>query len=236
MESLNEKIELLWRWQEVCYKQGDFQINLGRSCSNICLSIKSLTNKGGYESNSLWSMTWKETICKSFTSLWLCCLCFETSSNSSKAWWKIWKCIFIDYCTQLKPSKLYHPLTEKISVRRNVIFDKNVSCDWSKEPEQQEITVEISEKIFVRRNVIFDKNVSWDWCKEPEQQEFTVEVSLDEETRVNSSASPSASTATQNLSNSSSLASLKSNSSLEKFSNKTPPRKYKSLADIYASC
>ena len=67
-------------------------------------------------------------------------------------------------------------------------------------------------------------------------KEIIVEVSTDEETRVNSSASPSASTATQNVSNSSSSASLNNNSSLEELSDETPPRKYKSLADIYASC
>ena len=78
--------------------------------------------------------------------------------------------------------------------------------------------------------------MSWDWSKEQEQQKITVEVSPNEETRVNSSASPSASTATQSVSNSSSSASLNSNSSLEELSDETPPRKYKSLADIYASC
>ena len=86
---------------------------LGQSRSNICLSIKHLTNKGGYESNSLWSMAWKETICKSFMNLWLCCLCFETSSNSSEAWWKIWKNAYIGYCTQSKAYKLYNPLVKR---------------------------------------------------------------------------------------------------------------------------
>ena len=32
---------------------------------------------------SLWKMTWKETICKSFTSLWLCCLCIDKFSTLS---------------------------------------------------------------------------------------------------------------------------------------------------------
>ena len=113
------------------------------------------------------------------------------------------KCIFIGYCTQSKAYKLYNP---------------------------------VSEKILVRRDVIFNENVSWDWSKEQEQQKITVEVSPNEETRVNSSASPSASTATQNVSNSSSSASLNIDSSLEALSDETPPRKYKSLADIYASC
>ena len=78
--------------------------------------------------------------------------------------------------------------------------------------------------------------MSWDWSKEHEQQKITVEVSPNEETRLNSSASPSASTTPQNVSNSSSLASLNNNSSLEELLDVTPPRKYKSLADIYASC
>ena len=81
------------------------------------------------------------------------------------------KCIFIGYCTQSKAYKLYNPL---------------------------------GEKILVRRDVIFNENMIWDWSKEQEQQKITVEVSPNEEMRVNSSASPSASTATQNVSNSSS--------------------------------
>ena len=113
------------------------------------------------------------------------------------------KCIFIGYCTQSKSYKLYNP---------------------------------VSEKILVRKDVIFNENVSWDWSKEQEQQKITVEVSPNKETRVNSSASPRASTATQSVSNSSSSESLNSNSSLEELSDETPPRKYKSLADIYASC
>ena len=113
------------------------------------------------------------------------------------------KCLFIGFCTQSEAYKLFNP---------------------------------ISEKILVRRDVIFNENVSWDWSKEHEQQKITAEVSPNEETRIDSSASPSASTATQSVSNSSSSASLNSNSSLEELSDETPLRKYKSLAVIYASC
>ena len=53
------------------------------------------------------------------------------------------KCIFIGYCTQSKAYKLYNLVSEKILVRRDVIFNENVSWDWSKEQEQQKITVEV---------------------------------------------------------------------------------------------
>ena len=43
------------------------------------------------------------------------------------------KCIFIGYCTQSKAYKLYNPLSENILVRMDVIFNENVSWDWSKE-------------------------------------------------------------------------------------------------------
>ena len=43
------------------------------------------------------------------------------------------KCIFIGYCTQSKAYKLYNPISKKILARRDVIFNENVSWDWSKE-------------------------------------------------------------------------------------------------------
>jgi len=54
------------------------------------------------------------------------------------------KYIFVGYCTQSKTYKLYNLLCEKILVRRDVIFNENVSWDWSKEHEQQKITIEVS--------------------------------------------------------------------------------------------
>ncbi|XP_037494804.1 uncharacterized protein LOC119370542 [Jatropha curcas] len=68
------------------------------------------------------------------------------------------------------------------------------------------------------------------------KQEIPIEVSPDEKTRVNSYAPTSASTATQILSNSSTSASPDNNSSVEESSDETPLGKYKSLADINASC
>ena len=100
--------------------------------------------------------------------------------------------------------------------------------------ETQRIKVQLGNKMQVEEKDIVKVETSYGKIKlfDSDTKEITVEVSTGEETRVNSSAS----TATQNVSNSSSSTSLSSNSSHEEFSDQIPPRKYKSLADIYASC
>ena len=82
IESVNENSNGCGDDKKYVTSKGTFEPILGKSYSNIHLSIKSFTNKACNESISLWSMTWKETICKSFTSLWLCCLCIDKFSTS----------------------------------------------------------------------------------------------------------------------------------------------------------
>ena len=41
------------------------------------------------------------------------------------------KCIFIGYCTQSKAYRLYNPLSRKILIRRDVVFDEMASWNWS---------------------------------------------------------------------------------------------------------
>ncbi|RVW37270.1 Retrovirus-related Pol polyprotein from transposon TNT 1-94 [Vitis vinifera] len=93
------------------------------------------------------------------------------SHNRSKLDEKSIKCIFIGYCSQSKGYKLYNP---------------------------------VSGKIIVSRNVVFDEKASWTW-------------------RIPASPTPSNSPSSPNLSSSSSSQS----------SEETPPRKFRSLRDIY---
>jgi len=51
------------------------------------------------------------------------------------------KCIFIGYCTQSKAYRLYNPLNGKILIRRDVVFDENVSYKINDEQVQQEFFV-----------------------------------------------------------------------------------------------
>ncbi|XP_022966695.1 uncharacterized protein LOC111466326 [Cucurbita maxima] len=161
--------------------------------------------------------------------------CMDTNPKKDDLWFVDSGCS--NYMTGTKSLFKEFDETQKIKVQLGNTKEMQVEGKCTVKVEiSHGIYNPISEKILVRRDVIFNENVSWDWSKEQEQQKITVEVSPNEETRVNSSASPSASTATQSVSNSSSLASLNSNSSLEELSDETPPRKYKCLADIYASC
>ena len=43
------------------------------------------------------------------------------------------KCIFIGCCAQSKAYRFYNPFSGKISIRRDVVFDENISWDWSEE-------------------------------------------------------------------------------------------------------
>ena len=116
------------------------------------------------------------------------------------------KCIFIGYCTQSKAYRLYNPLSGKISASRDVIFNENASWDWGKEQVQQEIPMPIG------------------ICSD-ERQEPISTCSSPGSSPV---AASSSAAATSNRNSSS--------TTLEESSDETPPRKYRSLADIYASC
>ncbi|KAL4291772.1 hypothetical protein GQ457_14G025100 [Hibiscus cannabinus] len=116
------------------------------------------------------------------------------------------KCIFIGYCTQSKAYRLYNPLCGKILIRRDVIFDERKCWDWDGKQVQQDIPVSIG-------------------------------VSLDgKEESVGTISATDSSTTTTNASVSTTPSRDPSSSTaLEESLEETPPRKYRSLTDIYAS-
>lgn len=60
------------------------------------------------------------------------------------------KCIFIGYCTQSKAYRLYNPLSRKILIRRDVVFDEMASWNWSGSNEK------IQEQILIPTGITFD--------------------------------------------------------------------------------
>ena len=120
------------------------------------------------------------------------------SHNHSKLDEKSVKCIFVGYCSQSKGYKLYNPVSGKIIVSRNVVFDEKASWTWR--VSEDGALVEISSESEVAQS---------------EDQQPSVQIPA--------SPTPSHSPSSPNLSSSSSSQS----------SEETPPRKFRSLRDIY---
>lgn len=119
------------------------------------------------------------------------------------------KCIFVGYHTQSKAYRLFNPLSGKIIISRNVIFDENARWNWQENEEkvQQQISID----------------------NEKDNQVPTPTNSVASSPVISPNSSPASS---------SSLKSLRHNSSstLEESSDETPPRKFRSLTEIYESC
>ncbi|KAL4312806.1 hypothetical protein GQ457_01G025220 [Hibiscus cannabinus] len=93
--------------------------------------------------------------------------------------------------------------------------------------------------ILIRRDVIFDERKCWDWDEKQVQQDILVSigVSLDgkEESVGTISATDSSTTATNASVSATPSRDPPSSTDLEESLEETPPRKYRSLTDIYAS-
>ena len=57
------------------------------------------------------------------------------------------KCIFLGYSEELKAYKLYNPLTKKLVVSRDVIFDEDKSWSWNDDEnaKEQQVVEELEE-------------------------------------------------------------------------------------------
>lgn len=63
------------------------------------------------------------------------------SQTSQKLDEKTQKCIFIGYCLESKAYRLYNPLSGKVIISRNVVFDEKSSWNWSEKQIQQDISI-----------------------------------------------------------------------------------------------
>ncbi|EOY04542.1 Uncharacterized protein TCM_019778 [Theobroma cacao] len=112
---------------------------------------------------------------------------------SSKFDEKSEKYIFVGYCSQSKAYKLYNPISGKITISRDVVFNENARWIWNEENKEQHI------------QVLEDNTAS----------------------TISSSSTPRSSNPSPPTSNESSSSSS---------SSETPPRKFRSLQEIYDSC
>jgi len=69
-------------------------------------------------------MEWGKTSSRSFQNFWVCCLSHIPDQKRRKLDDKGEKCIFLGVSEQSKAYKLYNPITKKIIISRDVIFDE----------------------------------------------------------------------------------------------------------------
>ncbi|KAL6327307.1 hypothetical protein AAG906_018760 [Vitis piasezkii] len=92
------------------------------------------------------------------------------SHNRSKLDEKSVKCIFIGYCSQSKGYKLYNPVSGKIIVSRNVVFDEKASWTWRvRNPPRKFRSLrdiyETTQVLFVADPTTFEEAEKEEWCK-----------------------------------------------------------------------
>lgn len=116
------------------------------------------------------------------------------------------KCVFIGYAAQSKAYRLYNPLTGKIIVSRNVVFDEEAGWSW----ERREVNNN------VQQTIGFDGS----------------EEESNEQVNAHTPSTPS----TPSSQNSWSSSSPSPSSSLSSSSSNSGPRRYRSLTDVYEAC
>jgi len=150
--------------------------------------------------------------------------CIAYSLVNSQARYKLdeksKKCIFVGYSTQSKAYKLYNPLSGKIVISRNVMFNEDASWNFDSENVSSNIKLPPTDEAF-------------------QQEPATVSVPGN-----TSSSSPTSSSRATHQSRTSAPASDhnltpqgsgSSSSSSDSFS-ETPPAKFRSLMEIYENC
>lgn len=74
------------------------------------------------------------------------CITYALFEDRSKLDEKSQKCIFIGYCTKSKAYRLYNPLSGKVIVSRNVIFNEEDRWEWSSTNNEAE-AVEFADSV-----------------------------------------------------------------------------------------
>ncbi|KAK9157521.1 hypothetical protein Scep_004095 [Stephania cephalantha] len=92
----------------------------------------------------------------------------------------------------------------------------------------------LSGQIVIRRDVVFDENTCWKWSED--QVQHNILAPLAAEIFANEEHEPTLSSSATTPSTSTSTPSRNSSTTLEESSDETPPTRYRSLTDIYASC
>ena len=74
------------------------------------------------------------------------CICYVLlTTNRHKLDKKSQKHVFVGYCTKSKAYRLYERLSGRITISRDVVFDKHTSWDWKAKDDEQNPQLGIKE-------------------------------------------------------------------------------------------
>lgn len=71
------------------------------------------------------------------------CIAYALVYFHSKLDEKSEKCIFIGYCHQTKAYRLSNPISAKVIISRNVVFNEEASWEWNDNKEQIQVLVPV---------------------------------------------------------------------------------------------
>jgi hypothetical protein len=102
---------------------------LGSSCGMLNLSTQSMSEQKCREYDTSRGVERLQAKCYTPKNLWVCCIFSSSQIQEEELDDRDEKCIFLGYSEESKAYKLYNPLTKKLVVSRDVIFDEeNVKC------------------------------------------------------------------------------------------------------------
>lgn len=128
----------------------------------------------------------------------------------------------------------YALINSQICCKLDEKTTKYIFVGYSSQSKAYRLYNHLSGKIIISRNVVFNEEVEWDWgsVQKHDQMPIVEDIVVDSSSSNSASSSPTVNSNSSSPVSSISLSPVNSNSSS---SSETPPRKFRSLREIYAS-
>lgn len=78
-------------------------------------------------------MAWIQTRCSSLPYIWMYCTCEDLGKHLAKLDDRSTPMVFVDYAAGTKGYRLYNPVTQRVHVSRDVVFEEDHGRDWGVE-------------------------------------------------------------------------------------------------------
>ena len=95
------------------------------------------------------------------------------TTNRHKLDKKSQKHVFVGYCTKSKAYRLYEPLSGKITISRDVVFDEHTSWDWKAKDDEKNPQLEIEEEKNIAEQLEPEDDVEGSQFSTPENIDST---------------------------------------------------------------
>jgi hypothetical protein len=82
-------------------------------------------------------MVWKKVCCSPSESFWVYCLYSQYQATSEEAQGQGHKMIFVGYERGMKAYMAYDPVTRRVHVTRDIVFDEQAMWDWGANVEAE---------------------------------------------------------------------------------------------------